>query len=255
MGWTSYDRTLQDGIYWHIEDFAGLGGGSYGNLVPIRGLQSLWCGMEPDPNSLFLCGYATPPGYGNGWNQSWAMRCIAVPDTEQVYIDYITSFDSEPGYDGTSIEYASKTTCDSLGHIDTIASSDWTEIGYFDGFASDSLRSDTIPADHYGSIKIRFRFHSDGAWSDYDGLWNTDGGVIIDSLTISSEHGVTPIDYEDFENPDDVNGQTWTNDGDWTAQVYTGYGNQYAALYPGLSMIQEVPCRSELSCVWAFINS
>jgi hypothetical protein len=256
MGWIAVDRTLQDDCYWHIDDFAGLGGGSYGLLVPIRGLQSLWCGAEPDPNSLFLCGYASLPGYGNGWNQSWVMRCIEVPDTEQVYIDYITTFDSEPGYDGTSIEYATKSTCDSLGVIDNIPSADWTEIGYFDGSAVDSLRSDTIPAGHNGSIKIRFRFHSDGAWSDYDGLWNTDGGAILDSVTVTAQNSGV-IDFEDFEDEAPEDKQTAELPiPDWNCQIYTGYStpNKYAALYPGLSLVQEDPCRTELTCVWAFIN-
>jgi hypothetical protein len=256
-GWVSVDRTLQPDIYWHIDDFAGLGGGSYGNLVPIRGLQSLWCGMRPDPGNLDLCGYARPPGYGNNWTQSWVFKCITVPDTEEVYIDYITSFDSEPGYDGCSVEWASKSTCDSLGHIDGIAASDWTEISYFDGFASDSLRSDTIPAGHQGSVKIRFEFNSDGAWSDQDGLWNTDGGTQLDSITISSAPPggaiSTVYDYEDFE--DEAPFDKATLDGDWTAQIYTGYGSQYANLYPGLSLVQVDPCRVEVTCMWAFINT
>jgi hypothetical protein len=33
-GWTSADRTAQTGDYFHVDDFAGLGGGDFGRLVP-----------------------------------------------------------------------------------------------------------------------------------------------------------------------------------------------------------------------------
>jgi hypothetical protein len=251
QGWTHVDRTLQDDIYWHITNFDGLFGGDYGRLVPITGLKSLWCGARPDPNSLILCGYAALPGYGNDWDQNWVMRCIEVPDSEEVYLEYVTTFDSEPGYDGTYVEYATKPTCDSLGHIDSIAASAWVNLNYFDGMGIDSLVIDTIPAGHEGSIKIRFRFSSDGAWSDYDGLWDTDGAFIVDDITVSSNRfGGNIIDIEDFEG--EAEGAQSTTDGDWWAEVLTGYGD-FAGLYPGLSLVQEDPCRLEVSCVWAFI--
>jgi hypothetical protein len=32
QGWTSVDRTAQTGVYFHVDDFAGLGGGDFGRL-------------------------------------------------------------------------------------------------------------------------------------------------------------------------------------------------------------------------------
>jgi hypothetical protein len=42
QGWVPVDMTEQPGRYWHVDDYAGLGGGSFGLLTPVRGNQSLW---------------------------------------------------------------------------------------------------------------------------------------------------------------------------------------------------------------------
>jgi hypothetical protein len=34
-GWTTGDITAQSGDYFHVDDFGGLGGGTYGYLVPL----------------------------------------------------------------------------------------------------------------------------------------------------------------------------------------------------------------------------
>ena len=61
-GWVSVDLTVQTGDYWHIDDFAGLGGGDFGGLHATQGTKSFWCGARPDGGSLDLCGYGTLPG-------------------------------------------------------------------------------------------------------------------------------------------------------------------------------------------------
>jgi hypothetical protein len=255
-GWTDVDITEQTGCYWHVADATELNGGNFGGLIVLSGLQSLWCGANPDPNDAELCGYAALPGYGNGWDQGWCFKCIEVPDTEEVYIDYLVIWDSEPGYDETTVEYATKSTCDSLTTPDIIHDNDWIVINQYDGNGGPIAVSDTIPAGHNGSIKIRFHFVADGAWSDQDGLWNTDGAIILDDLSVTAEHSGL-YDFEDFEydvveggeNP----GDTQTADGDWECCVLTGYGD-YSGLYPGLTQLQEDPCDNNLTCLWAFIN-
>jgi len=47
QGWVSVDITGQDADFTHIDDFAGLGGGSFGHLNPLEGNQSVWCGARP----------------------------------------------------------------------------------------------------------------------------------------------------------------------------------------------------------------
>jgi hypothetical protein len=253
-GWTSVDLTVQSGCYWHIADATELDGGDFGRLNVISGNQSLWCGVVPDPNDDVLCGYASLPGYGNGWDQGWCMRCIEVPDTEEVYIDYKIAWDSEAGYDFTYVEYATKSTCDSLSHPDVIRGRDWIELASYDDIGTATV-SNTIPDTHRGMIKIRFHFTSDGAWSDEDGLYNTDGAVILDDLVVRTN--TMTYNSEDFEydtgeggeNP----GDTQTADGDWECCVLSGYGD-LAGIYRGISLLQEGPCKFNLTCMWSFIN-
>jgi hypothetical protein len=249
QGWISVDRTLQDGCYFHIDDFIGLGGGDFGRLVPLQGSQSLWCGARPDTTISPLCNYAVLPGYGNEWDQSWCFDCIEVPDTESISIDYLISWDTETDYDFVYLEYATKSTCDSLQTIDDIYYQDWVELYALDGIGVKQLRSDTIPAGHRGAVKIRFHFESDAFWSDEDGLWDTDGAILLDSITVQSASAV--YDFEDFE--DESPGDLATTDGDWECCIRSGVGD-YAGLYYGVTILQEDPCGYNLTCMWAFIN-
>jgi hypothetical protein len=266
-GWVSVDLTEQPGCYWHVADATELNGGTFGSLNPLSGLQSLWCGAAPPapvPVDKVLCGYAKLPGYGNDWDQGWCFKCIEVPDTEEVYICYDVMWDSEPGYDYTYVEYATATTCDDLDNIDDIPSADWVQIpvaanggrdGY-DNWGGPMVTCDTIPAGHEGSIRIRFRFSSDGAWSDQDGLWDTDGAILIDDLSVSAQYAGL-YDFEDFEyNPIEGGenpGDQQTADSDWECCLLSGYGD-YAGLYQGIALLQEDPCNLNLTCMWAFIN-
>jgi hypothetical protein len=258
-GWVGVDwsrgRGGNHGCYWHVADALELDGGDFGRLLVLAGNQSLWCGAIPDPDDEELCGYAALPGYGSGWDQGWCFKCIEVADTEEVYIDYLIAWDSEPGYDYTYVEYVSKSTCDSLTHPDIIPLNDWNILSAYDGYGNTST-SDTIPAGHGGAIKIRIHFSEDGAWSDQDGLYNTDGAAIIDNVTISSENmGV--IDFEDFEynagEGGEYPGDMQTADGDWECCNLTPYGD-FSGLYSGTILLQEDPCKRNVSCMRAFIN-
>jgi hypothetical protein len=239
-GWTTLDFFEQLGDFWHVDDFNGLGGGTYGLLVPLEGGQSMWCGARPDASSTVLCGYATLPGYGNDWAQHLSSDCFTV--SGDAVVNYLISWDSEPGYDGTTVQYD---LCDD----------NWTDIesswnagngGIYDGDSAAIF--DTVVVDtslHSGSVRVRFYFTADGAWSDQDGMWNTDGGVIVDSLSVTDDTGV--ISYEDFESASVGDHGA----GHWNSGTETGYGD-YAALYPGLQVLQEDPCQYELDCIWTF---
>ncbi|NIM20732.1 MAG: T9SS type A sorting domain-containing protein [Candidatus Latescibacteria bacterium] len=247
-GWTGQDWTAALGCYFHVDDFTGLDGGDFGLLVPLEGDQSAWCGARPDTADPVLCVYAALPGYGNDWDQGWCFKCIEVPDTEAIAISYLIAWDSEGGFDQTYLEYATNTSCDSIENIDDIASDDWVNIATFDGTGSKQLRTDAIPAGHDGFVKIRFHFGSDGAYSDQDGFLNTDGAVLVDSITVQT--ALTTYDFEDFE--DESPGDLATTDGDWECCVKSGYGD-FAGLFPGSALLQEDPCHWNYSCMWAFI--
>jgi len=235
--WTSSDLTEQGGTFWHVDDFAGLGGGSFGRLNAIEGTQSLWCGAAPGSSLPGVCAYATLPGYGNIWDQMFATdSCLAV--SGDVTVRFLAAWDTETGYDEVHVEWD---RCDDA----------WTPVSAttFDGIGGPSAVTETIAAaSHAGAVRLRLRFTSDGSWSDEDGLNDTDGAMIVDSLQVFDATG-TVLAPETFE--DEMVGATAATG--WSAQNDPGYGD-YAALFPGTQLVQQDPCVSNLSCMWAFIN-
>jgi len=245
QGWVTHDLTTQDGDFVHVDNFSGLGGGDYGLLVPLAGAKSLWIGARANLADPLVCGYQSLPGYGNNWNQLFCSKCFNTL-TGTVTVSYLASWDSEPGYDQTTVEYA------------TGCGAGWTEVstinagaGLYDGQQGSTAESFTIAAvDHGGSARIRFNFSADGAWSDSDGLWDTDGAFIVDNLKVEDSGGIESNQTFEAEAP----GAHGTVDGHWTSCNLPGYGD-LAALLPGTAALQEDPCARDLSCLWTFYNN
>jgi hypothetical protein len=236
--WIRVDCTEQIDMFFHVDDFSGLAGGDFGRLTPLEGLQSLWCGAKPTSSSP-LCNYGCLPGYGNYWVQFFESKTYPVLGDASVL--YQVRWDSEPGYDYTYAEYF-----DTLG--------EWRQlpvngVGHYEGIGEKSEAFTVSAAEIGDTLKLRFRFESDGAWSDEDCLWDTDGAVIIDSLAILDATGT--LDFQNFES--EAVGDVVTADGDWEAVVIPGYGH-FAGLYLGGLLLQEDPCVMNSSCMWAFIN-
>ncbi|HEX5132752.1 MAG TPA: FlgD immunoglobulin-like domain containing protein [Candidatus Krumholzibacteria bacterium] len=241
-GWVSQDITAQTGDYVHVDDFAGLAGGTFGGLNPLAGGKSLWIGARPNAADSYLCGYASLPGYGNGWQQIFRSKCFAL--TGDATLSYLAAFDSEPSYDFTFVEY-------DAGCADV-----WTAFagvnagsGSYTGQGTASESLTLTAAEHGGSARIRFNFTSDTAWSDGDGLWDTDGAFIVDNLKITDGAG-TQTD-QTFEA--ELVGAQSTVDGHWSSSNLPGYGD-FAALLPGAAQLQEDPCARDLSCLWTFFT-
>jgi hypothetical protein len=241
QGWTPLDMTAQTHEFWHVAGATELDGGTFGQLVPLEGAQSLWCGVDGPVTAAadrVLCSYAVLPGYGNNWDQAYCLKdCLT--GAGGVEVDVAVMWDSEPGYDATTLE---ADNCDE----------NWVDVygglGTWDGVGTDTLAiavSDTL---HIGSLRLRFRFVSDGTWSDADGLWDTDGAFLLDQLTVRDTSGVR-VATENFE--DEAPGTHETDD--WISCNIPGYGD-FSGLYPGSSLVQEDPCASELDCVWAFFK-
>ncbi|UCG51964.1 MAG: T9SS type A sorting domain-containing protein [Candidatus Latescibacterota bacterium] len=234
QGWMTHDATA-DNAFFHIDDFAGLPG-----YASLDGTKSLWCGARPD-DQPYMCGWATLPGYGNSWSQIF--ESVPFGHEGEVTISYKVKWDCEPAFlDQTQLEYLNK---------DGV----WTEVpvnggrGVYDHFGElteSFVIDDTLITD---TVRFRFFFASDGAWSDEDGLWPTDGAIIIDSLTVSDSTGV--IDYQDFES--EPLGALVTNDGDWQSRDWEVYGD-YAGLFDGSNVLQEVPADTNTTGLWGFFN-
>jgi hypothetical protein len=178
QGWTRLDWTAQQDTFFHVDDFLGLGGGDFGRLVPLEGTKSIWCGARANPGTPYICHFMDAPGYGNGWDQALTMYPRAFIGSAG--LSYKLRWDCEPDYDFVRVEY-------DAGH------GDWQVLASYTGNGV-IVEQLTHPMTQIAT-KFRFHFISDGAWSDEDGLWNTDGGCIVDSIRVSDSGG-----YSNFEN-------------------------------------------------------
>jgi hypothetical protein len=144
-----------------------------------------------------------------------------------VVIDYKAAWDSEIKYDPTMIEVDE---CDERWSY--ITGGDRLHEGVGSG-----VQSIVVPESrHDGIIRIRFRFTSDTAWSDEDGIYDTDGAIIIDSLTVSDTTGVIlPTELFEVESV----GDTITVSGNWVARAMPGYGD-FAGLFPGAQVVVDL---------------
>jgi hypothetical protein len=211
QGWTRVDNTAQIDAFFHVDDFSGLGGGEYGRLVPISGTKSMWCGSRPNLADPYLCSWQKAPGYGNDWNQMLATGPIAVEGA--VTWDFHAVYDAEPNCDFTHVQY------DAGGF-------NWTDVASFTG-DGETFASFFIPITTTRT-KLRFHFTSDGARSDQDGLWDTDGGFIVDDIRVRDQ-GVYD-NFEDFE----AAAVGDKSVGIWTAGTEVPFGN-YSGLKTNLS--------------------
>jgi hypothetical protein len=246
-GYTQVDITQQLKAFFHVALGNGeLDGGTFGNLQPINGNASMWCG-EPPSSTVPFCGYASLPGYGNGWDQILHSTTIA---GDSIRFSYNVFFDSEPGYDGTKVQY----TFDGGGTWLDFAITDTVSArpGYYDG--GPAAFSEVVSAGSPGAanVQVRFRFNADGAWSDEDGLWPTDGAVIVDDLSIQTYSGGAA----GFNNTEDFEGAA---EGANAVGIWTGEGAQffgdYSNLYPGVLVLQEDPCLLQFSNFWGFFDT
>ena len=231
-GWTGVDRTELP-VHWHVSTFNAetLGGHGPGN-------RAMWCGAD-DP------AWANPPGYGNNWVQDlvYESEPIADPSVGQtIDFDFVFHHDTEVAYDFFEV------WVDSVSHQRLVLEVDGTNA--VDGvFAAPGVRfSDlaTTPItfepngySHDDRIRITLRFYSDGAWSDQDGLIDTQGAVQIDDITLVTSQGSFS---EDFEGPGPYL---------FEPQRQPFFGD-FSDVYSGLTDLD--PCRSNPSGVVGFID-
>ena len=239
QGWTRVDNTSQQGTFFHVEDFAGLGGGTFGRLVPIEGTKSIWCGADGS-NVDYSCSWAAAPGYGNGWKQSF--RTGTFFHEGLITVSFHIVCDTEEGCDFVYFE-----------HSDTYLYSEEDPFEVLETFSGvvDTVITRDMHA-QYSRSKLRFRFESDALLSDADGQHDTDGACVIDSITIIDNTGV--LDYEDFESYADGD----TSAGMWYAHRGTGrdeYEDNFG-MYSGLrtGLIDKDPCGDNFSTAVVFFS-
>ncbi|MEJ2722068.1 MAG: hypothetical protein P8181_13165, partial [bacterium] len=240
-GWTSIDITAQIATYFHVDGNDPLDPGCHA-ITPVNGQKSMWCGQWTTSGEPW-CGWTDLPGYGNDWDQ-WLVSDTLVCDT--LSWSWTILWDSEPGYDFTYAEYYD---------VNSPYYPSWVKLpvnsgtGYYDGAGGPLIENHqvVVPA---GWTILRYRFTSDGAWSNEDGLWpTTEGGVKLDDIVVNCRSG--PSYFHNFES--ETCGDTQTLDGFWHGDVAPAFGD-YAHLVHGSSVVQEDPCFFVRSCLWGFFD-
>ena len=231
QGWTSRDMHAQIDTFFHVDDFSGLGGGDFGYYAALEGAKSMWCGSRTGGGS-YLCGWDSAPGYGNNWDQLLTSDSISFSGTLELGFKGLVHCENPP-YDKLTVEYEDEGS--------------WVILATYGGYQELDTSFQVDSATVGGSTRFRFHFVSDGAWSDEDGLYNTDGAAIIDSITVKDSG--TYYNYEDFESASAGD----RSSGIWHGEASPGFGN-YAAIRSGLIAVGTDPCTSNLSSQLVFFD-
>ena len=194
QNWAGVDLT-DNPVFWQISTFnaENLNNNGAGN-------NAYWCGRDVGQ----VAGWASAPGYGNGWNDILLYESDPVADPsvgQTVSLDFFFNHDTEPGYDFFNVEYDSAGTWTSVLAIDG-SNKDGSNVFQAPGvqFSTAATGAIIYAGNDYsddGRIKLRLRVSSDGAWSDEDGLWPTDAGAAqVDDISVTSSLGTFTEDFE-----------------------------------------------------------
>lgn len=144
--------------YWHTD-----------TLNAYAGANSWWCGKE---DASWPGGW----GYGNSWNQ-W----IETPELsfaaakDSICLDFMHRYDVEQDYDFCFLNIST----DDWATSTTLATYNDT-LGLHNTWAAEHIN---LSAYAGLDVRIRFRFESDGGWSDEDGD-NTQGAWFLDNVIV-----------------------------------------------------------------------
>ncbi|MFH1221087.1 MAG: FlgD immunoglobulin-like domain containing protein [Candidatus Eisenbacteria bacterium] len=206
--------------YWHIDSYKTTQRAYCGSRALWCGSAALWQGQPVE------CGtWIDPPGYGDQWNciaQLALPSSFSVANGCTVYFD--PRYDTECKYDYFYVDYLSGTTWKTLAmfnatsndpggpcggsaapnpdyfgntDLNRLTQCNWQERAVpgqpaYKGIITKAMLGTTVNAP-----KLRWRFVSDGGWSDSDGRGNTDGAAFVDNVMV---YGAAGSFYaQDFE--------------------------------------------------------
>jgi hypothetical protein len=148
--------------------------------LAYEGTYSWWCGTFD---------YNASGGYGNSWDDRLVIPELDLTGASYPILTFAYRFDSEPGYDFTYVQAESMGSYVNLNNGYNGAAP-WTNIGVF-GF---------VLATYDNPLHARFRFLSDGAWSNEDGLYPSVGGAFMcDIVKVFDYFGGYVYFYDDVE--------------------------------------------------------
>jgi hypothetical protein len=169
-GWWSADLSAQPS-QWHIDTYYAFDTNSW------------WCGQ-------INAAWASGDGYGNSWDQRLNIPTIDLSGAGYPILTFKYRYDSEVAYDYSYVQAKSGGVYVDLNPGYDGSSGGWQDIGLY-GF----------PLVYDNPADIRFRFLADGAWSDEDGLYDSDAGALhVDDVTIFDFYAPgTPLFFDDAE--------------------------------------------------------
>jgi len=228
-GWTTVDATAPENN-WKVA--------TYDPDALMGGDKFAWAGNIAIPS----CGAGdNAGGYGNSWFDILEFR-KTTNAAASVKVEAFIAYDSEPGYDFVLLQRRTAAN-PAFEPITGGQGLSWDGAGTA---AVDFTFTYTAGELYEGTdVAVAFIFDSDGAWSDADCLWPTDGGVRIDDITVTltttgSNAGVYTETFEDNSlGPD------------WVATPNAGVGN-FGRIWSLLGDADD--CASNFSKLLAFID-
>ena len=147
-GWSTADLSAGAAPHFHLDTY-----------MAYEGSFSWWCGNFA---------YDVDGGYGNSWDDRLLIPVLDLSGATYPILTYAFRHDSEAAYDFTYVQAESGGVWSNLnrGYDGTAA---WTDIGTY-GFVLTTYDNPFVS---------RFRFISDGAYSDQDGDYLSVGGAFM----------------------------------------------------------------------------
>jgi len=194
-GWADWQDPSES--YWHVDTF---------NAEPLD--------TNFDPNHAMWCGTtdglceSDDAGYGNDWDEvlDWFGTVPATGAT--LHLTARLNHDTEPAYDFLTLELARADGWDVLLSFDGDNRTDDVFVPVDVDVTCDVLPEDLVGPD-LDQAHLRWRFTSDGGWSDEDCLYDSDGAAQIDNITVELLDTGPPVllTFDDFEPDSELN---WT---------------------------------------------
>jgi hypothetical protein len=217
-GWFGVDLTAKVPT-WHVSTYR-------------TGVNTAYCGDELIPS----CGVGDPiGGYANSYWEllDWSGTAPNALAATVVDVTGTIWYDNEPGYDYTYF------AVEETGGM--MAYGTWNGIGDAEAIA---VNVTVDPANYIGpgldQIHVQFIGSSDGAWSDSDCDWPTQGHTNLDDIAISFNG--TQVIFDDFESGLGAN---------WAVVLPPSVGD-FAKVWPRLGDADE--CKSNDSPQFGFID-
>jgi hypothetical protein len=170
-GWTTVDETAIAIPHFHVDTYMAYDANHW------------WCGSFA---------YDINGGYGNSWTDLLVIPTTDMSAASYPILTFVHYFDSEPGYDFTyvDVKISGIFVAQNAGYNGQIPGGTWVDLGAY-GF---------ILAGADNPVEARFRFASDGAWSDEDGDYDSVGGAyMVDNVKLFDFYGGTVYFLDDVE--------------------------------------------------------